>query len=483
MATRKPLIGRKIRRLRNQRGWTQVDLAAQLEISGSYLNLIEHEQRAVTVPLLLKLARLFDIELSEFDADEETRLAADLAEVFKDPLLADEAEVAGDLAELATVSPGAGKALLKLYVAYQGARADARMVAERLSSGDELAGIESARIPSEEVSDFLQRRHNHFADLEQAAEQLWVDAGLESHDMGARLVEHLRAEHGVEVEVVSSDRARGAVRQFQANRKRLVLSEVLAPRSRHFQLAHQIALLGLRDELDAYANHEGGLTSEASRALGRVALANYFAGAVLMPYEPFLTAAQAVRYDIERLGHRFRTSFEQVCHRLTTMQRPGQRGVPFHMIRVDIAGNISKRFTASGIRFARYSGACPKWNVHASFMTPGFIRTQLSTMPDGTTYFCVARTVRKEGGGYQVMPSRFAIGLGCEARFARELIYADGMDVEGLGAAVPVGISCRLCERTDCAQRAFPALQHRLTVDENQRALSFYASAQGPEED
>jgi predicted transcriptional regulator len=146
------------------------------------------------------------------------------------------------------------------------------------------------------------------------------------------------------------------------------------------------------------------------------------------------------------------------------------------MVRVDIAGNISKHFSASGIRFARFSGACPRWNVYGAFMQPGFIRTQLSRMPDGTTYFCIARTVRKEGGGFRAPQSRLAIGLGCEVSHARELVYADGMDLENLEAAEPIGPTCRLCERMDCRQRAFPPLNAHLAVDENVRGHSFYVA-------
>lgn len=469
-------LGRKIRRLRKERGLTQVALAERAGISGSYLNLIEHERRSVTAPLLIRLATALDVELAAFTGDEEARLIADLGEVFGDPVFHDQELGEEELRDLASSSPAACRALKRLYHAFQGSRQDAQALAERLSADDELLGQAVARTPSEEVSDFLQAHRNHFPELESAAEQLWSDAGLDSGDLAARLVEHLRRAEGVEVEFASSDDPVRAVRRFLPDERRLVLSEVLAPRSRNFQLAHQIALIGLRPLLDRHVA-KGRLSGPDSEALCRVALANYFAGAVLMPYEPFLEAARSMRYDVERLGHRFRTSFEQVCHRLTTLQRAGASGVPFHMVRVDIAGNISKRFSASGIGFARYSGTCPKWNVHAAFMTPGFIRTQVSVMPDGAAFFSIARTIRKERGGYEVTPIRFAIELGCAAAHASELTYADGVDLHAVEAAVEVGVSCRLCERTDCAQRAFPALHQRMNIDENARALSFYAAA------
>lgn len=208
----------------------------------------------------------------------------------------------------------------------------------------------------------------------------------------------------------------------------------------------------------------------------RIALANYFAAAVIMPYQAFHRAAKANRYDIELLQHRFGTSFEQVCHRLTTLQRPGVRGVPFHLLRTDIAGNISKRFSLSGIHIPRYGGACPRWNVYAAFLQPGTINVQISKMPDGATYFCVARSVRKRGGGYGAPQSHLSIGLGCEIGWARELVYADGIDLDNPELAIPIGVSCRTCTRLDCGQRAFPPAAHQLNMDANLRAVSAYVS-------
>ena len=265
-----------------------------------------------------------------------------------------------------------------------------------------------------------------------------------------------------------------AIRRFDPEKRILYLSEVLRRGSRNFHLAYQVGLETQHPALDRYAA-DPLLTSDAARALARVLLANYFASAVLMPYGPFLDAARQERYDIDLLGHRFRTSYEQVCHRLTTLRRPGAEGIPIHFVRVDIAGNISKRFSASGLRFARFSGACPRWNVFQAFLTPGMIRTQLSQMPDGTTYFWVARSVYKEGGGFHAPRTPLAIAIGCEVGHAKKMVYADGMNLDSREAVVPVGLTCRLCERTDCEQRAFPPIQHPLQVQENVRGVSFFA--------
>ena len=259
----------------------------------------------------------------------------------------------------------------------------------------------------------------------------------------------------------------------------LSLSEALPPWSRQFQVAHQIGLMEAQRDIEAILDRSHNfLTTPDSIKLCRIALANSFAAALLMPYDEFLRIAEDVRYDIELLQHHYTASWEQVCHRLTTLRRPGSSGVPFHFVRVDIAGNISKRFSASGLRFARYSGACPRWVVHAAFLTPGRVRTQLSKMPDGTAYFCVARTIRKSYGGYASGDSLMAVGIGCPVAEARKLVYADAYDLDNLEAAVPIGTTCRLCERLDCDQRAFPPLQHGLVIDENIRGRSFYVPAE-----
>jgi len=393
-------------------------------------------------------------------------------ETFGDPIFEQHDVTNAEVRELAAGTPTAARAVITLYQAYRAAREAADMLAATLSDGD-LGGIDASHLPTEEVSDLLQRHGNHFAEIEEGAEAFCRDARVDRADLWSALVRALSG-LGVQVRVVHASEMLGAVRRYDAEAKVLSLSEVLRRGSRNFQLAYQLGLLTQGEVIDRLASGPH-LTSPASRALARVALANYFAGAVLMPYRAFLEAARTERYDLDLLGHRFRTSYEQTCHRLTTLRRPGAEGVPFHMVRVDIAGNISKRFSGSGLRFARFSGACPRWNVFEAFTTPGLFRTQLSQMPDGSTYFWVARTVHRESGGFHAPRSVVAITMGCEASRARELVYADGVDLESREAVVPVGITCRLCERMDCEQRAFPPLQHPLEVNADVRGASFYA--------
>jgi XRE family transcriptional regulator, fatty acid utilization regulator len=471
------ILGPKIRALRRRESISQVQLAERLGISPSYLNLIEHGRRGLSAPLLIKLAQVFKLDLRTLSGEDDARLAADLLEACGDPLFEGHELTAGEIRELAGLAPGAARAMLALYHAYRHARETTDMLAARLSEGDEVPGLDASRLPSEEVSDLIQSHGNHFPELEEGAELLWR-SGLLAGDLYEAMVSYLEEHHRVDVRIEKVGVMGNVARRYDPKRRCLILSETLRRGSRNFQVAYLLGLLTQQATIERIAR-DPLITSDESRALARVSLANYFAGAVVMPYHPFLEAARSERYDVEVLGNRFRTSFEQVCHRLTSLRRPGAEGVPFHFVRVDVAGNISKRFSGSGLRFARFSGACPRWNVFAAFLTPNLIRTQISQMPDGTTYFWVARALRKGTGGYHAPHTMFAIGLGCEVRHAKDLVYADGVNLDNREAVVPVGVTCRVCERIDCEQRAFPALHHPLKVDENVRGVSFYAPATG----
>jgi predicted transcriptional regulator/transcriptional regulator with XRE-family HTH domain len=472
-------LGAKVRALRRRENLTQVQLAAQLGVSASYLNLIEANRRPLPANLLIKLAQLFGVDVGAFASDDDSRLIADLTEAFADPVLEEYDLTSVDVRELATASPEAARAVLGLYRAYQATRATADDLSSQLRDGEALPVPEGTRapshVPSEEVSDYVQRAGNHFPELETAAEELAARARLTGDNLYTGLTRHLEQHLGVAVQIVQWEAMRGVLRRYDPERKTLTLSELLPTRSRTFQVAHQIAIITLADIFDRHVS-EGRFASAEARVLAKVALANYFAGAVLMPYAAFHQAARDERYDIDVLGRRFRVGFEQVCHRLTTLRRPGAEGVPFHMIRLDVAGNISKRFSASGIRFARFSGVCPRWNVFSAFLTPGMIRIQVSRMPDGVSYFCIARTIQKDAGGYHAQQPVQSICLGCPIEFARQLVYSDGVNLDSRDTLVPVGITCRLCERTDCDQRAVPSIKVPLHIDANLRGMSLYTA-------
>lgn len=470
-------LGAKVRSLRRTQKLRQSRLAEMLGISPSYLNLIEHDRRPLTAPLLLKLAELFQLDLRTFASDSDARLASELMEVFGDRAFDRHPVTPQDVRDLAVGSPAVGRGVLHLYRLYREAHDSAVGLASRLTEDGGGTGVAGPRLPAEEVSDFLQARMNHVPQLEAASAELWTAADLRPDDMYHGLSGYLAEVHGVRVTYVEPGADRGAVRHYDPGRRVLVLSESLPRSSRKFQIAHTIALVQHGKLLDRLALGPD-LSDDTSRALARVALANYYAGAVVMPYERFIETVRETRYDIDLLENRFGASFEQVCHRLTTLRRPGDEGIPFHFVRTDIAGNISKRFNASGIQMSRF-GSCPRWNLHSAFLTPGRIIAQLSTTPDGSAYFCVARTVAKGARGHHAPKPVQAITIGCDVRVATEMVYADGFDLERLEAGVPIGPTCRVCDRTDCEQRAFPPMTQSLRIDPNVRGVSFYAAPAG----
>lgn len=471
-------VGGRIRRLRQERKLTQLQMAEELGISASYLNLIESNQRPVTVRVLLRLAERFQVDISALSLGEDERLLSDLMEAFADPLFDARDVKASDVKELVSNLPAVGRAVRHVYEAWRrsGGRSPADAAGDAIESAS--AGAVAPTLPSEEVSDFIQQKLNHFEDLEHAAEMLWRQHGLGLHSLFQNLVDVLGKAYAVTVDVQPAQAMNGMLRDYNPMTRRLQLSEMLPLPSRTFQLAHQIAQLGYRREIDRIVA-SGKLTSDEADALTRTALANYFAAAVMMPYERFLAAAKESRYDLATLEARFGASFEQVCHRLTTLRRTGAEGVPFHLIRVDVAGNISKRFSASGIHIARFGAACPRWNVYDAFSTPGLVRVQVSRMPDGASFVCVACTVKPPGrhqshGGMMRRGGLLAIGLGCSIAYAKEVAYADGLDLGDDKVVTPIGVSCRLCPRADCADRAVPAFHQKLRIDENRRGVSAY---------
>lgn len=469
----KVMLGHKIRRLRRGLDLTQAQMAERLGLSPSYFNLIENNHRPVTARLLIKLSQAFDIEIQSFADTEEARLAGQLMEVFADPLFGDNDIKKQDVREIASVAPGLSEAVLDLYHAYSEAHVAIRALSERVADRDKLQVLQTKAFPLEEVRDFFQAHENHFPRIEEAAEDLWRRAKLEIGDLGRCLTDYLAQAHRLRVKRMPVEVMGHAIRRFDRHNNRLMLSELLSPQARVFHMAVKIGLLE-HAELFREIIDSASLTTREARELAYVGLANYFAGAVLLPYDKVYAAARKHRYDLELLQHRFDVTFEQICHRLTTLQRPNARGVPFFMIRVDKAGNVSKRFSAAPLQFARFGGACPLWNVYDAFAMPGVLHTQLAEMPDGTLYFFVAQSMTKPGGGPRQPAQRFALALGCEAHHAAQLVHADGLQLDNREAAVPIGVNCRLCERLDCSQRAFPPLNHALIVDQNLRGHSAF---------
>lgn len=447
----RPLIGRTIRRLRMEKGIAQQALAARLGISASYLNLIEHDQRAVTASLLIKLTTALEVDLAALSGIREKALETGLREVLSDPMLGLDEVPEQEVATLAASAPNAGRAVLALYRAWRVAREDSGGIA--LPTGRRIL------LPNEEARDFFHDRANHFPPLEQAAEAIGAELGVRPQEMNHAIAERLRRKHGLTVTVGPLP---GALRRYDAGARRLDLSELLPRESRGFHMAFQLMLLEAGEAVQAALAGFEPSSPEAAQLI-RIGLLNYGAGALLMPYDAYLAAARELRYDVEALAARFGVSFEQACHRLSTLQREGARGIPFFFLRVDPAGNVDKRFSAAGFPFARFGGSCPKWIVHHAFATPGQVRVQLAQLPDGATFLCFARTVHGPPARWGEPAPVHVVAMGCDIGRAPEVVYSSGLDLET--AIVGIGLSCRLCDRADCRSRAFPPLEHRLSLD------------------
>lgn len=463
-------MGVRLRRLREERGLTQAALAQALAISTSYLSQLEQNQRPLTVPVLLRLNVAFGVDVQIFSEGDEARLVTDLREALSDGAQTETISVA-EMRELATNMPAVARTLVALHRKNREGVERSEAMAARL--GDEWMGDAPARMPFEQVRDYFYARHNHIAELDGAAERLYAAAGLGPRTVHAGLVAWLAGRHDVRL---IYDEGESAQRRYDPASRTLHLSPDLKQGQQAFQMATQLAFLEHGEMIDRLAE-DPTLSGKEARHLTRIGLANYFAGALILPYGDFLRAAEAQQYDIERLGRHFGVGFETICHRLSTLQRPEARGVPFFFIRVDRAGNISKRQSATDFHFSRVGGSCPLWNVYEAFAQPGRVLTQLAQMPDGRTYLWIARTVGRGNASYGVPGKTFAIGLGCDLRHAPRLIYSKGLDLADPGAATPIGAGCKVCERLACPQRAFPPIGRALAIDQDRSLLTPYPVA------
>ncbi|HQT46133.1 MAG: XRE family transcriptional regulator [Acidocella sp. 20-63-7] len=455
----KAAIGKTIRRLRMEQGYTQQGFAQKLGISTSYLNLVEHDQRNVTASLLFKLTDILKVDLAALSGVQEREFEVSLREVFSDPYLNVEPVPETEIQALAA-APNAARAIIALHRAWTGARED--------SSGITLPSGRKILLPTEEVRDFFHEHENHFPTLEAAAETIGAELNAQVIGTNHALAERLRRAHGLVVRVQPLP---GALRIFDAKARLLTLSEDLPRESRGFQMAFQLALLEVRDAVDPIID-AAAPTSRDAGELMRIGLLNYVAGAILMPYEAILTAARELRYDVDALAARFGVSYEQACHRLSTLQRVGARGVPFFFLRVDSAGNVGKRFSAAGFPFMRFGGTCPRWVAHAAFATPGAIRVQVAQLSEKESFLCFARAISGRPARWGDPAPVRVVAMGCDISHAAELVYGDGLNLAT--AAVGIGLSCRLCERQDCRSRAFPPIAHRLTIDPKTTSASPY---------
>ena len=457
-AERRLYVGPSLRRLRRDLGLTQADMARDLEVSASYVALLERNHRPLSAEMLLRLAQTYKLDMSTLagasGADETARLQA----VLKDPMFADIDLPALETSDLTGNFPGITEALLRLYTTY---REEQLALADRGAEVHEAGGEGSdATDPVAESRRFLAARRNSFPSLDDAAER--IAQRVAEHD---NLVGYLKARHGLKVRRLPSAVMVGSIRRLDWHRKEILLDDGLDTASQMFQLSLQLAYLEMREEVDAVLA-EGTFATESGERLTRRALASYAAAAVIMPYSAFARAVEARHYDVEALARQFGASFEQTAHRLTTLQKPGQERVPFFFIRVDPAGNVSKRLDGAGFPFARHGGGCPLWSVHQVFKTPREIVTQWLELPDGQRFFSIARTVTAGGGAFGSPRVERAIALGCAAEHAGKLVYTQDQPVQ---AATPIGVTCRLCHRTECTARSAPPIGRQILPDDIRR--------------
>ena len=470
-------IGSKIRKERRSRGLSQLVLSKQLSISPSYLNLIESGRRTITVPLLIKIGNELGISLKDLTVESNKRLLSDVMEALSNDMFDDLDITNQDTTEFIANNPNIAKALLTLHDEYKNIREDMQNRLETIDVESVTNENKSNRLPVEIVSDFIQENKNYFDVLEKKADIIRKKIHFEDghRTIGYTLIQYLLREHNTNVKVVPFEEDAKSVKRFDKDKKTLFVSEMINYSSKNFHLAYQIAFFEGQDEIDNIINNNKISSLDVVNLL-KISLLNYLASAILMPYNDFLNTSKKHRYDVELLMHHFASSFEQVTHRLTNMQQPGNEGVPFHFLKTDNAGNVSKRFSLSGIHIPRHGGACPRWNVYSAFSNPGKINTQISRMPDGKVYFCIARAFEKGIEKYGAIKSFVSIGLGCDMRYAKELTYADGIDLQNRKLETPIGISCRICPRTDCEQRAFPPVDKELKLDINFRGTSPYVT-------
>lgn len=470
---KKTFLGIRLRRLREEKGLTQAALAKALALSPSYVNQLEQNQRPLTVPILLKINAVFGVDVQVFSEDEEARLIAEMRDVLSET--SSECQVAlAELRELAQGMPAIAHAFLALHRRYRQVAERADALATRLGDHDGAAGVQ---MPFEEVRDFFYARRNYIDALDRRAERIFSEINAGPGEVHAALARRFQDRHGIDVVIDQGETGEGTLqRRYDSRVRSLAVSRSLRTGQQGFQLATQLAFIECENEIEALTS-KADFAHPETRGLARIGLANYFAGALILPYGPFLAASERLSYDIEELGRHFDVGFETICHRLSTLQRKNARGVPFFFARVDRAGNMSKRQSATDFHFSRVGGTCPLWNVYDAFAHPGRILVQLAEMPDGRTYLCIARTVTRGQGGFGTPNKTFAIALGCDIRHAHRLVYAKGLDLKSHDARTPIGVGCKICERKSCPQRAFPAIGRPLAVDEASSRFAPYSGA------
>jgi len=466
-------IGPKIKAFRRQLGIQANKLAEQLGISPSYLNLIEGGKRKIDGDLLLKVCQELKIELSDLTNKSDLNLANNISELLDDELFEDLDILGPEVQDLVNTNPKIARALIKLGDNFK--KKDHEIINKVENLSGKIIDNRKTSFPGEVISDFLQENKNYFPKLEEFANIIFEKIQTNNRTRYTSLCEFLKSEYSITVKDTIPEEKKPFSKIYNKNNKELLLSDYVSLETKKLYVAAQIAHEGAMSEINEYLL-KFKFPSDESKKLTKVALLNYCGAAILMPYKLFHSECKKLKYDLELLQNTFATSFEQVAHRVTCLQDPKLPGIPFHMLRVDIAGNISKRFSLSGIDIPRYGGACPRWNVYSAFTRPGVIQAAVSKMSNGEKYVCIARTVEKGIKRFGQSKSILSIGLGCEAKYAKDFVYTENIDIADKKTEIPIGVSCRTCDRLDCSQRAFPPLHKKFDVDVNSRGVSVYVS-------
>ena len=466
-------IGPKIKVFRRQLGMQANKLAEKLNISPSYLTLIEGGKRKIDADLLLRICQELTIDVSDLTNKSDVNLANNISELLDDKLFEDLDILGPEVKDLANTNPKIGKALIRLGDILK--KKDHELINKIEKLSGKIVDSRKSSFPGEVIADFIQENKNYFPKLEDFANKIFDKLKENNRTRYISICNFLKSEYDITVKNIIPDEGKTFSKIYYEKNRELILSDYISLETKKLYAAAQIAQEGAIDEINKYLE-SFNFPSEESKKLTKVSLLNYCGAAILMPYKLFHTECKKLKYDLELLQNIFATSFEQVTHRVTSLNDPNLPGVPFHFLRVDVAGNISKRLSLSGIEIPRYGGACPRWNVYSAFSRPGVIQAAVSKMTNGEKYVCIARTVEKGIGRYGQKKSILSIGLGCEAKYAKDFVYTENLDIHDKKSEIPVGVSCRTCDRLDCSQRAFPPLHKKFDVDINNRGVSVYVN-------
>ena len=460
--------GAVIRARRQKKNLKSKELAKKLGISPAFLSLIETNERKPNGDLLLLIQEELGLTNEDLIKKIDPGLENDTKDVFNISLLEDLDIRPHEADELVKINPKIAKALVRLANDHNNREHE---VGEDL---EKKIIDKPTWFPGEIVSEFIQKNENYFPKLEEFANQVFEKIKINNRTRYLSLCDYLEKKYKLVIKEMLP-KEKPFTKIYFPEKNELHLSDYLSLETKKLYAANQIAQLGADGIINEYLD-DFSFPSEVSRKVTKVALLNYTGAAIMMDYKEFYQECMKCRYDLEVLASSFTASFEQTAHRVTSLNNPDMKGIPLHMIRVDRCGNVSKRFSLSGIELPRASGACPLWNVFTAFSNPNNIHTAISKMTDGSTYFCIAKTVDKGIAKYGESRSLLSIGLGCNIKHAKQMVYSDGINLDDKRREVLIGVSCRRCDRLDCSQRAFPPATTKFDVDLNSRGVSIFVN-------